>query len=146
MPLFAVALWVPNVYILLGPMFLGILFSWAWHWMLQKPPFLKPPFLGSWQTLVLKALPREEGTWCTLRKWTQLSVRDACGSWQERRLHITIAVFPLPVHKCSGNGLWCGLIWRWECWLWRIQWLISDMIMMMATTMSIIIGAWHWWT
>ena len=22
--------------------------SWAWHWMLQKPPLLKAPFLGSW--------------------------------------------------------------------------------------------------
>ena len=24
------------------------LFSWAWHWILQKPPLLKPPFLGYW--------------------------------------------------------------------------------------------------
>ena len=24
------------------------LFSWRWHWTLQKPPLLKPPFLGFW--------------------------------------------------------------------------------------------------
>ena len=25
-----------------------LLFSWVWHWILQTPSLLKPPFLGSW--------------------------------------------------------------------------------------------------
>ena len=30
-----------------GPNILGFFFPGAWHWALQKPPLLKPPFLGS---------------------------------------------------------------------------------------------------
>ena len=40
-PFLAVALRVLNA--LLGPYHLGIFSSWAWHWLLQQPPLLKPP-------------------------------------------------------------------------------------------------------
>ena len=36
------------------------LLPWPWHWTLQKPPLLKPPFLGSWDKWLV--LPRCEAT------------------------------------------------------------------------------------
>ena len=36
-----------------GPTILGLFWvPWTWHSTLQNPPLLKPPFLGSWPTII----------------------------------------------------------------------------------------------
>ena len=58
-PLLGVVLWVPMHCWAQYP--LVFLVSWAWDSTLQKPPWLKPPFLGSWKQEGIVALAWQYG-------------------------------------------------------------------------------------
>ena len=117
-PLLAVVLWVPHV--LLVPISLS---PWARHWTLQKPPLLKPPFLGNQvpefeqgQTVVVVASDGVQIWVCLFLYGRSWGSRGNDRPFRNKHTQICTPPPPFDPTQTGLRKFGCGFGARWPAW------------------------------